>query len=145
MSPEVLETQAASLLPPRDHESLFRLERALLEMPQADMPVDHEHCAGLYARTIHLKADQILTGAIHQHECFFLVRSGFILVTTEDGERLLKAGDMVVSRAGSKRAGVALVDTIVTTFHPNPTDERDPVKLWDQYVVVMPARQIGGA
>lgn len=145
MSPEVLEAQAAVTLPPREHESLFKLERALLDFPQADMPVTHEHCDGLYARTIHLKADQILTGAIHQHECFFLVRSGFILVTTDDGERLLKAGDMVVSRAGSKRAGVALVDTVVTTFHPNPSGERDPVRLWDQYVVAMPARQIGGA
>jgi len=133
-----------ALLPPRDHEGLRRLEAKILELPQVDMPVEHAHCDGLYARTIKIPAGVVLTGKAHRHECFFVVRRGRIAVTKGDAVVLLEAGDMLVTPAGSMRAGVTLADTEVTTFHANPTNERDPIALWDQYVIAEPARALGG-
>lgn len=132
-----------ALLPPREHESLLRLEAENLKRPQVDMPIEHAHCDGLYARTIKIPAGTLITGKAHRHECFFVVRSGRIAVTTEREVVLLEAGAMVVTPAGSMRAGVALTDVEVTTFHPNPTNERDPIALWDQYVIPTPARALG--
>lgn len=122
---------------------IHRLEAELLKLPQVDMPVEHHHCTGLYARTMHIPAGTVLTGAIHRHECFFLLRQGELAVTSEDGVRHLQAGDMLVTPAGSKRAGVAVTACVVTTFHANPTNETDPKALWDLFTVPAPAVQIG--
>ena len=49
--------------------------------------------------------------------------SGEIIAWTENGMRTLKAGDIVESKAGTKRATLALTDAIGVTFHV--TDKRD--------------------
>ena len=70
---------------PADHLPIYRLEGALLQFPQVDMPVQHEFCAGLYARTMHIPAGTVLTGAVHREESFFLVRKGDLMVSAGDG------------------------------------------------------------
>ena len=129
---------------PQEHAPIYRLEAQLLALPQVEMPVEHHHCAGLYARTMHIPAGTVLTGAVHRHECFFVVRQGLLYVTTDNGVRKLKAGDMFVTPAGTKRAGVAMSECVVTTFHANPTGETDPQALWDLFVVPAPAVQLEG-
>lgn len=125
---------------PAEHKPTYRLEAEILKLPQVEFPVQHSFCSGLYARTIHIPADHILTGAVHRHDCFFVVRSGVLAVTTDDKPKVLYAGDMVVTKAGSKRAGVAITDVVVTTFHTNPEDETDPAALWDMFTVAPPMR-----
>lgn len=136
-TPAVIEATSAATVPAA-HLPIYRLEAELLKLPQVDMPVDHDFCDGLYARTMHIPAGTALTGAVHRHECFFVVRSGRLAVTTDSGPIVLEAGAMLVSRAGTKRAGVALSDVIVTTFHANPGDETDPIALWDRFTVPTP-------
>jgi hypothetical protein len=124
---------------PADHLSIYRLEAELLKLPQVDMPVDHAFCAGLYARTMHIPAGTALTGAIHREESFFVVRKGNLIVSTDSGPRTLGPGDMSVSKIGTKRAGIALTDVEVTTFHANPTNEQQPQALWDLFTIPAPA------
>jgi hypothetical protein len=45
---------------------------------------------------------------------------------------------MAVSKAGSKRVGLALTETIVTTFHTNPEELRDPDALWNHITIPPP-------
>ena len=129
-------------LVPNEHVQVYRLEAELLKLPQIDMPVAHDFCAGLYARTLYIPAGTVLTGAVHRGESFFLVRRGDLIVSTDDGLRLLHAGDMSVSKVGTKRAGVALTDVEVTTFHANPTNEMEPEKLWDLFTIPPPSKII---
>lgn len=143
MTLAVADGERTALLPPREHESLHRLEAEILKLPQVDMPVTHEHCDGLLARTMRIPAGTIATGAIHRHECFFLVRSGSIAVTTDDDVVLLNTGDMQVTHSGQKRAVVALTDVVLTTFHPNPSNERDPAAFWAEHVASPAMRQLG--
>ena len=124
---------------PADHLPIYRLEGALLQFPQVDMPVQHEFCAGLYARTMHIPAGTVLTGAVHREESFFLVRKGDLIVSTDTGPKRLGAGDMSISRINTKRAGIALTDVEVTTFHANPSNEQDPQALWDMFTIPAPA------
>jgi hypothetical protein len=120
---------------PASHLPIYRLEAELLKLPQVDMPVEHAFCAGLYARTMHIPAGTILTGAVHREESFFLVRKGSLIVSTDNGMRTLGPGDMSISSIGTKRAGVALTDVDVTTFHANPTNEQEPNALWDLFTI----------
>jgi len=127
---------------PADHLPIYSLEAELLKLPQIDMPVDHDFCNGLYARTMHIPAGTVLTGAIHRSESFFLVRKGELIVSTDNGPRTLKAGDMSVSNIGTKRAGIALTDVEVTTFHANPTNEQEPQNLWNLFTIPAPTLTI---
>lgn len=129
---------------PAQHAPIYRLEAELLKLPQVDMPVEHAFCAGMYARTMHIPALTVLTGAVHRHDAFFVVRKGRLAVTTDDGAAVLEPGAQVITKAGTKRAGVALTDVVVTTYHANPTEERDPVALWDLFTVPAPAASLTG-
>ena len=120
---------------PADHLPVYQLEAELLKLPQIDLPIDHAFCAGMYARTMHIPAGTILTGAVHREESFFLVRKGDLIVSTDDGPKRLGAGDMSKSKIGTKRAGIALTDVEVTTFHANPSNEQDPQALWDMFTI----------
>lgn len=124
---------------PAAHLPIYRLEAQLLKLPQVDLPVDHDFCAGLYARTMHIPAGTALTGAVHSKDCFFLVRRGTLAVTTDHGPLVVRDGELLVSKAGTKRAGVAMTDVVITTFHPNPGDETDPAALWDLFTLPAPA------
>ena len=124
---------------PAEHLPIYRLEAELLKLPQVNMPVDHDFCNGLYARTMHIPAGTILTGAVHREESFFLVRKGELIVSTDKGLLTLRAGDMSVSKIGTKRAGITLTDVEVTTFHANPTNEQEPQVLWEMFTIPAPA------
>ena len=124
---------------PASHLPIYRLEGELLKLPQVDLPIEHAFCAGLYARTMHIPAGTVLTGAIHREESFFLVRKGELIVSTDNGPRTLGPGDMSVSKIGTKRAGIALTEVEVTTFHANPTNEQQPQALWDLFTIPAPA------
>jgi len=124
---------------PVEHLPIYQLEAEILKLPQVEMPVDHDFCNGLYARTMHIPAGTILTGAIHREESFFLVRKGELIVSTDNGPRTIGPGDMSISKIGTKRAGIALTDVEVTTFHANPTNEQEPQKLWDMFTIPAPS------
>lgn len=124
---------------PEMHLPIYRLEAELLKLPQVDMPVTHAFCAGLYARTMHIPAGTVLTGAVHKEESFFLVRKGELIVSTDSGPQTIRSGDMSVSKIGTKRAGITLTDVEVTTFHANPTNEQEPQALWDLFTIPAPA------
>jgi quercetin dioxygenase-like cupin family protein len=121
-----------------EHIPIYRLEQAILSLPQVEIPVTHQFCKGIYARSITIPAGIILTGALHKDECFFVVRSGTILITTDDEPIKAEAGFMAFSKAGSKRLGVALEDTVVTTFHANPDELRTAEELWNHITVPPP-------
>jgi len=123
---------------PVEHLPIYRLESELLKLPQVEMPVVHDFCNGLYARTMHIPAGTVLTGAIHREESFFLVRKGELIVSTDSGSRTIGPGDMSVSKIGTKRAGITLTDVEVTTFHANPTNEQEPQALWDLFTIPAP-------
>jgi len=129
---------ANTLAIPDAHLPIYRLEAEILRLPQVEMPVEHAFCNGLYARTMHIPAGTVLTGAVHRDESFFVVRKGILMVTTDEGVARIEAGHMSVTRPDTKRAGVALTDVEVTTFHANPDNETEPEALWDKYTVPAP-------
>lgn len=121
-----------------DHSAVLRLEAEILKHPQVEMPVAHDHCDGVYARSMLIPAGTIATGAIHRGESFFVVRMGTLIMHTPQGPMEFQAGHMAITRPGEKRAVIAVTDVIVTTFHANPDNETDPQALWDRFTVPAP-------
>lgn len=108
-------------------QKIERLEAAMRQLPQIDIPVKNTFGPGFYARTITIPAGATLTGKVHATEHVFIVSKGELLVVTEDGEQHIRAPFQVVCRPGLKRAGHALTDVECTNVHI--TDETDLAKL----------------
>ena len=106
-------------------EKILALEAALLQCPQADIPLRHYFANGLYGRAITMPAGALVVGKLHKVEHFCVVSKGDVSVLTEDGPKRLKAGDLFTSYPGTKRVLYAHEETVWTTIHPNPKNERD--------------------
>jgi quercetin dioxygenase-like cupin family protein len=81
-----------------------------------------------------IKAGSLIVGKIHKHSHLNIIISGRILVATEFGKKELHGGDVFVSEPGTKRAVLALEDTVWLCTHPNLSDTRDLDEI-ERYVI----------
>lgn len=118
---------------------ILALEDALSHVPGAvrgdsDLfPLKHSFAEGVYVREIFILKGSVLTGKIHRHAHPNFLMSGEVIVFTENkGREHLKAPLSMISEAGTKRAILALEDTVWITVHVTP--ETDLEKIED-YVI----------
>jgi hypothetical protein len=115
-------------------DKIAALEHALHTMvedgvPTVDLPLKHTFTDGVYIREIYIPKDTIVVGLIHKHDHLNYITFGKVTVLTKDGLETLTAPCSMISTAGTKRALYTHEDTIWTTIHANPTEERDVEKL----------------
>lgn len=115
--------------------AIAAFEKAVGEMPQLEQQLTHYFCKGIYARELFIPKGAYIVGKIHKDECLNVVLTGKIAVATETGDRIVEAPAVFVSGPGTKRAAVALEDTIWMNVHPNPENEKDLELLEAQYIV----------
>jgi quercetin dioxygenase-like cupin family protein len=98
-------------------QRIERLEAEIRQMPQADIPTEHTHGPGFYARTITIPAGGVLTGKVHATEHIFFVSKGDITLVTDEGRKRVQAPYQAICKAGIKRAGFAHSETVCTNVH----------------------------
>lgn len=106
-----------------NREQINRLQAEMVQMPQVELKTDHYFSGGMYCRKVFRPAGTLIVGKIHREDHIFLCASGQIMAWTESGMKTLYAGDIVESKAGTKRVTLALTDAIGITVHK--TDEKD--------------------
>ena len=124
-------------------EQIFALEKILKEAPQSlersDFMHSHHFAEGLYVRVIYLPKGTICTGEVHRFECVNIIAQGHVrTITTRQEEEVIEVyRDFAIFSgvAGTKRALIALEDTVWITAHPNPDNARDIAKLEEHFVV----------
>ena len=99
-------------------EQVRRLEGAMLELPQVDIPTAHLLHAGLYARTIRIPAGVALTGALIK-VATVLIFSGHATVYIGAQAIELHGYHVIPASAGRKQAFVAHADTDLTMLFPS--------------------------
>jgi hypothetical protein len=104
-------------------EQINVLQAEMVNMPQAELKTDHYFSGGMYCRRVFRSAGTLIVGKIHKEDHLFMCASGQIMAWTENGMKTLNAGDVVESKAGTKRVTLALTDAIGITIHK--TDEKD--------------------
>lgn len=93
---------------------------------KADLPIKHSFAPGIYAREMTIPEGSLLIGKIHKHRHHnFLMKGSIIVLTEEEGVKLLQAPLMIVSEPGTQRIGYAVTDTIWTTVHENKDNTED--------------------
>src|SRR6267154_6152832 len=109
-------------------DKVFKLEAAMLQMPQIELEVIHHFSKDVYARELHIPAGVTLVGEIHKFENLNILSKGSMLVTTEEGIKEVSAPFTVVSPAGTKRAAHTLTDCVWTTIHGTNEKNIDKIK-----------------
>lgn len=119
--------------------NILKLEDALLQLPDAiigdsdTLPLKHSFAEGVYVREIFIPKGFVLTGKIHKHSHpNFLLKGEVIVVTEHEGRQHLIAPLSLISKPGTKRAIIALEDTVWITVHV--TNETDLDRIED-YVI----------
>lgn len=93
------------------------LQDAMLEMPQYEPPTEHLFHGGMYCRQVWRPAGCTIVGKVHKKEHFYVVVSGTICVTTDEGVQTVTGPKILCSRPGTKRAVYAVTDALCMTFH----------------------------
>ena len=112
---------------------LYALQKALINLPDVEFPLQHTFAPGVYARTIFIPAGSVLVGKIHKHRHLNILSMGHVSVLTEGGGLEDLHGPItMVSEPGTKRAVQAHSDVVWTTIHL--TNETDLAKIEDEVI-----------
>jgi hypothetical protein len=93
----------------------------------------HAFAEGIHVREIFIPKGTVIVGKIHKYaHPNFLMRGDVIVVTEGGGREHLSAPRAWISQPGTKRAVVALEDTVWITVHA--THETDLTKIEDEVI-----------
>jgi hypothetical protein len=71
----------------------------------------------MYCREVFRHAGVLVVGAVHKKEHFYLIVSGTVAITTDDGVQEVTGPHLFSSKPGTKRAVFAVTDALCMTFH----------------------------
>ena len=117
-----------SLVKTPSREDINRLQDELMAGPQVELKTEHYFSGGMYCRKVFRPAGTIIVGKIHKSDHLFMCTSGEIIAWSEKGMVTLKAGDVIESKAGTKRATLAVVDSIGVTVHKTDKTDLDEIE-----------------
>ena len=107
---------ANNCIPPMNEvaiNNVRQLESYTLQAPQTKIPTSHVFHAGVYARTIMIPAETILTGALIKIATVLIVQGDCIVYIGNEAKKL--HGYHVLAASGRrKQAFIALKDTYLT-------------------------------
>lgn len=105
-----------------------RLQAEAAKLPQLELSTTHKWADGMYARILPRPAGALIVGKVHKKEHFYIVAKGEVEVRSEDGVRRLVAGDVLVSKPGTKRAVLAILDSVCLTVHRTDLTDLDEIE-----------------
>jgi quercetin dioxygenase-like cupin family protein len=112
-----------------DRDRVFALEQAIQsDLEPVEMPTLDHFSHGVYARELTIPAGTVLTGKIHKFENLNVLLEGELLVLTDQGVQHVRAGQVIVSPPGTKRAAYALTNTRWLTVHGTHKTDVDEIE-----------------
>jgi len=98
-------------------ERVATLQTELSKMPQYEPLTKHTFHGGMYCREVWREAGVLVVGKVHKKEHFYLIVSGTVAITTDDGVKHVTGPELLCSKPGTKRAVYAETDALCMTFH----------------------------
>ena len=102
---------------------IWALQRAVSCFPQIEPKTRHFFADGMYCREVSTDANVTIVGKVHKREHFYMVVSGTVWVTTDDGVKEIVGPQVLVSKPGTKRAVFSVTPSVRLTVHR--TDKTD--------------------
>ena len=91
-------------------------------------PTEHLFHGGMYCRQVWRPAGCLIIGKVHKKEHFYMVVSGTVTVTTDNGVEHITGPQVICSKPGTKRAVYAETDALCMTFHRAESDNVEDVE-----------------
>lgn len=110
---EVLEIDKPQTL----KERVEALQSEISKYPQYEPPTEHIFHGGMYCRQVWRPAGCLIVGKVHKKEHFYMIVSGTVKITTDDGVETLTGPFLLCSKPGTKRAVYAETDALCMTIH----------------------------
>ena len=104
------------------------LQDELCNLPQFEPPTEHVFHGGMYCRQVWRPAGCLIIGKVHKKEHFYMIVSGTVTVTTDDGVQTLTGPMLLCSKPGTKRAVYADTDALCMTIHRVDSDNLESVE-----------------
>ena len=101
-----------------------QLEDEMRKLPQLQLETKHYFADGMYCRALFRPAGTLIVGKQHRREHFYIVVSGRVQVE----KNIYGPGSIVVSGPGSKRAVLALEDSLCITVHRTNKKNLDKIE-----------------
>ena len=122
---------------PTQPSTVEDLAKAMRTMPQVELQTEHYFAGGMYCRALNLPAGTLAAGKQHKQPHFFIVVQGAIAIIQDGAERkVYEAPSIIVSGEGTRRAALALVDSVCITVHR--TDKTDLDEIEEELIVADP-------
>ena len=125
-------TEIEITLPQHGHvptkEQITRLQHEMIKLPQAQVQTEHYFSGGMYCRKLTRPAGTTIVGKVHKQDHFFMCAQGQIIAWSEKGMVVLNPGDIIASKAGTKRVTFAVVDSVGITFHRTDKTDLDEIE-----------------
>jgi hypothetical protein len=96
---------------------VLALQAEVSKMVQYEPITKHTFHGGMYCREVFRDAGVLVVGKVHKQEHFYLIVSGTVAITTDDGVQRITGPQMLCSKPGTKRAVYAETDALCMTFH----------------------------
>lgn len=93
------------------------LQAVMSKLPQYEPLTNHTFHGGMYCREVWRAADVTIVGKVHKREHFYMIVSGTVVITTDDGVQRITGPRLLCSRPGTKRAVYSETDALCMTFH----------------------------
>ena len=93
------------------------LQEALMNFEAYEPETEHVFHGGMYCRKVFRHAGVLVVGKVHKKEHFYLIVSGTVAITTDDGVQVVTGPHLLCSKPGTKRAVYAETDALCMTFH----------------------------
>lgn len=100
----------------------------MLKLPQMQLETSHFFADGMYCRYLPRPAGCLIVGKVHKKEHFYMVCTGTVVVTTDEGVRQITGPKVLVSKPGTKRAVYALTDAVCLTVHRTDRVDLDEIE-----------------
>lgn len=110
-------TGFAPALAPSMRDRVGRLQSELQKLPQYEPETKHYFHGGMYCREVWRQAGVLVVGKVHKKEHFYLIVSGTVSITTDDGVQRITGPHLLQCSPGTKRAVLSETDALCMTFH----------------------------
>ena len=100
-------------------DPIAALQAAMLQLPQFEPQTEHLFHGGLYCRTVARPKDCLIVGKRHRKAHLYIVLKGRVGLVNHAGEvaQEYPAGSVIACEPGTKRAVIALEDSVCMTVH----------------------------
>ena len=105
-------------------DRVVSLQKEISKLPQYEPITKHYFHAGMYCREVFREEGVLIVGKVHKKEHFYVVASGTVTVTTDDGVITVTGPHVFQSKPGAKRAVYANTPATCMTFHV--TESKSP-------------------